>query len=89
MVCPENGLEVVMRTGWRRGCHRRRHNCPDMFEEPGFVLGMGGVEVVGLGHGQHQLLGYVVLGQLLVFLRPLLQVGGLGLGRNLGLLLLR
>ena len=60
-----------------------------MIGMPGFVLGMGEVEVVGLGHGQLQLLGYVVLGQLLVFLRPLLQVGGLGLGRNLGLLPLR
>ena len=56
---------------------------------PDFVLGMGEVEVVGLGHGQLQLLGYVVLVQLLVFLRPLLQLEGLGLGRNLGLLLLR
>jgi hypothetical protein len=60
-----------------------------MIGMPGFVLGMGEVEVVGLGHGQLQLLGYVVLVQLLVFLRPLLQLEGLGLGRNLGLLLLR
>ena len=60
-----------------------------MIGMPGFVLGMGEVEVVGLGHGQVQLLGYVVLVQLLVFLRPLLQLEGLGLGRNLGLLLLR
>ena len=60
-----------------------------MIGMPGFVLGMGEVEVVGLGHGQLQFLGYVVLVQLLVFLRPLLQVGGLGLGRDLGLLLLR
>ena len=60
-----------------------------MIGTPGFVLGMGGVEVVGLGHGQLQLLGYVVLVQLLVFLRPLLQLEGLGLGRNLGLLLVR
>ena len=59
-----------------------------MIGMPGFVLGMGEVEVVGLGHGQLQLLGYVVLVQLLVFLRPLLQLEGLGLGRNLGLLLL-
>ena len=60
-----------------------------MIGKMGFVLGMGEVEVVGLGHGQLQLLGYVVLVQLLVFLRPLLQLEGLGLGRNLGLLLLR
>ncbi len=60
-----------------------------MIGMPGFVLGMGEGEVVGLGHGQLQLLGYVVLVQLLVFLRPLLQLEGLGLGRNLGLLLLR
>ena len=60
-----------------------------MIGMPGFVLGMGEVEVVGLGHGQLQLLGYVVLVQLLVFLRPLLQLEGLGLGRNLGLNLLR
>ena len=60
-----------------------------MIGTPGFVLGMVGEEVVGLGHGQPQFLGYVVLVQLLVFLRPLLQLEGLGLGRNLGLLLLR
>ena len=54
----------------------------------GFVLGMVGAEVVGLGHGQPQFLGYVVLARLLVFLRPLLRLEGLGLGRSLGLLLL-
>ena len=59
-----------------------------MIGTPGFVLGMGEEEGVGLGHGhgQPQFLGHVVLVQLLVFLRPLLQLEGLGLGRNLGLL---
>jgi hypothetical protein len=35
-----------------------------------FVLGMVEAEVVGLGHRQSQLLGYVVLARLLVSLRP-------------------
>ncbi len=59
-----------------------------MIGTPGFVLGMVEEEVVGLGHGQPQFLGYVVFARLLVFLGPLLQLEGLGLGRTLGLLLL-
>ena len=59
-----------------------------MIGMPGFVLGMVAAEVVGLDHRQPQLLEYVVLGRLLGSLLPLLRWEGLGLSRNLGLVLL-
>ncbi len=67
------------------GCLRRHRSFSGIVGTTGFVLGMVGAEVVGLGHRQPQLLEYVVLARLLGSLRPLLGWEGLGLSRNLGL----
>ena len=74
--------------GCRMGCLHRHRSCSGIVGTMDFVLGMVEAEVVGLGHRQPQLLGYVVLARLLVSLRPLLRWEGLGLTHNLGLVLL-